>query len=245
MPCDADVDPRTGRHLAVHHQALLIELVEVIPGGPMRHQVGVGDQHARRVGMRLEDADRLAGLDEQGLVGFELAQRADDAVKAFPVARGAADAAIDDQFARLFGDHRVEIVHQHAQRRLGQPGLGAELGAVRRADHAGIVDAGMGGHANPPRIVCCRCPIAGRFQNFRQLRLDRRGIVGVVGRRPVSGVALASRLAHVAAAGEFHLQRMNAFAGPAVMARDPAALEAAIDDMAAARLCHQAGDTRS
>ena len=27
----ADVDPRAGRHLAVHHQALAVELVEVLP----------------------------------------------------------------------------------------------------------------------------------------------------------------------------------------------------------------------
>jgi hypothetical protein len=64
----ADVDPRAGGHLAVHHQAFLIELVEVLPGGPVRHQVGVGDQHARRIGMRAEHADRLAGLHQQGLV---------------------------------------------------------------------------------------------------------------------------------------------------------------------------------
>ena len=31
----ADVDPRAGGHLAVHHQALAIELVEVLPGRPL------------------------------------------------------------------------------------------------------------------------------------------------------------------------------------------------------------------
>ena len=67
----ADVDPRAGRHLAVHHQALLIELVEVFPRRPVRDEVGVGEQHARRVGVRGEDADRLAGLDQQGFVVAE------------------------------------------------------------------------------------------------------------------------------------------------------------------------------
>ena len=33
----ADVDPAAGGHLAVHHQALAIELVEVFPVGPVRH----------------------------------------------------------------------------------------------------------------------------------------------------------------------------------------------------------------
>ena len=43
----ADVDPAAGGHLAVHRQALCIQLVEVLPGRPVRHQIGVGDQHAR------------------------------------------------------------------------------------------------------------------------------------------------------------------------------------------------------
>ena len=64
----ADIDPRAGRHLAVHHQALLIELVEMVPGRPVRHEVGVGDQHARRIGVGAEHADRLAGLHQQRLV---------------------------------------------------------------------------------------------------------------------------------------------------------------------------------
>ena len=71
----ADVDPAAGGHLAVHHQALLIELVEVLPGRPVRHEVGVGDQHARRIGVGREHADRLAGLHQQGFVVVEFAQR--------------------------------------------------------------------------------------------------------------------------------------------------------------------------
>ena len=50
--------------------------------------------------VRAENADRLAGLDEQRLVLAERAQRSDDRVEGFPVARRAADAAIDDE---LFG----------------------------------------------------------------------------------------------------------------------------------------------
>ena len=45
-----DVDPGPGRHLSEHHQALAIEFIEVLPVGPGRHQVGVGDQHPRRIG---------------------------------------------------------------------------------------------------------------------------------------------------------------------------------------------------
>ena len=117
----ADVDPRAGRHLAVHHESLAVELVEMLPGAPARHEVGVGEQHARRVGVRLEHAHRLAGLDQQGLVGLEALQRFDDAVEAFPVARRAADAAVHHEFLGPLGHRRVEIVHEHAQRRFGEP----------------------------------------------------------------------------------------------------------------------------
>ena len=138
----ADIDPRAGGHLAVHHEPLAIELVEAVPGRPVRHEVGVGDQHARRVGVGAEHADRLARLDEQGLVVLEAAQRRDDAVERLPVARRAADAAIDHELARPLGDLGIEIVHQHAQRRFGEPALGAELASARGADDAHVVDAG-------------------------------------------------------------------------------------------------------
>ena len=75
-PLGADVDPGAGRHLAVHHQALAVELVEVLPGGPGGHEHRVGDEHARRVGVGAEDAHRLAGLHEQRLVVLQLAQAA-------------------------------------------------------------------------------------------------------------------------------------------------------------------------
>ena len=103
----------------------------MLPRRPMRHEVGIGDQDARRVVMRAEHADRLARLHEQRLVAFEALERGDDAVEALPVARGAADAAIDDEFFGTFGHLRIEIVHQHAQRRFGQPALGGELVAAR------------------------------------------------------------------------------------------------------------------
>ena len=102
----------------------------MVPGRPVRHEVGIGDQHARRVGVGAEHADRLAGLHEQRLVGLEAPQGRDDAVEALPVARGAADAAIDDQFVRPLGDVGIEIVHQHPHRRFGQPAFGAERGSA-------------------------------------------------------------------------------------------------------------------
>ena len=119
----ADVDPRSGRHLAVHHQALAVEFVEVLPRCPLRHEVRVGDQHARRIGMRLEHADRLARLHQQRLVVIELAQRRQDRVEAGPVARRAADAAVHDETLRVFRDFGIEVVLQHAVGGLGEPAL--------------------------------------------------------------------------------------------------------------------------
>ena len=80
----ADVDPRAGRHLAVHRQALPLELAEVVPVGPFADQVRVRDEHARRPFVRAEHADRLARLDQQRLVVLEPAQLADDRVEALP-----------------------------------------------------------------------------------------------------------------------------------------------------------------
>ncbi len=68
----ADIDPRTGGHLAVHDQPFGSQFVEMLPGGPVRHQVGVGDQDARGIRVGLEDCHRLAGLDQQGLIVFQV-----------------------------------------------------------------------------------------------------------------------------------------------------------------------------
>src|SRR6185503_8794550 len=65
-----------------------------------------------------------------------------DAVEALPVARGAADTAVDHELAGLLRHLGIEVVHEHAQRRLGEPALGGDVGAVGRADRAGVVDAG-------------------------------------------------------------------------------------------------------
>ena len=99
-----------------------------------------------RVGMGAEDADGLAGLDQQRLVGFEAAEGGDDLVEGFPAARGLADAAVDDEVAGALGDVGVEVVHQHAERGFGEPALGGEFGAAGGADGSAI---GSHAHAIP------------------------------------------------------------------------------------------------
>ncbi|CAN0622259.1 protein of unknown function [Burkholderia multivorans] len=139
----ADVDPAAGRHLAVHHQALAVELVEVVPGRPVRHQVRVRDQHARCILVRAEHADRLARLHEQRLVLVQILQRREDLVVAIPVARRAADAAVYDKCVRVLGDFRVQVVLDHPVRRLGEPGLAGLLAAARRVDRARGIETGI------------------------------------------------------------------------------------------------------
>src|SRR5271165_2487231 len=130
----ADVDPGSGGHLSEHRETLAIEFVKVLPGGPMRHEVRIRDQHARRVRVRREYADGFAGLHEQCLLFGQDFERLDDAVVAIPVARGASDAAVNDEFTGIFGNLRVEVVHEHPQRRFGRPTARGKLRAARCAD---------------------------------------------------------------------------------------------------------------
>ena len=133
----ADIDPAAGGHLAVHRQAQRLQAAKLIPGGPLRHQQRVCQQHARRIGVGAQDAHRLARLDQQRLVIFQRAQRAHDRVVALPVARGLAGAAIDDQLVGIFGHLGVEVVHEHAQGRLLAPAFAGHLGS-RAARESGV-----------------------------------------------------------------------------------------------------------
>ncbi len=107
-------------------------------------------QDARGFRMRAENADRLARLHQQRLVVFELAKGAHDGVKRRPIARGAASAAVDDQFVRLFGDLGIEVVHQHPQGGFLMPAFAGNFAPPRRAnyaadDHPSLVSYRKGG----------------------------------------------------------------------------------------------------
>ncbi len=198
----ADIDPRAGGHLAVHGQTLLIQFVEMIPGRPMRHEVGIGDQHARRILVGAEHADRLARLHQQRLVFVEVAQRLDDLVEIGPGAGGPADAAIDDQFMRVFGHFRIEIVHQHAQRRFGHPAFGGQLGAAGGADVADIV--ARIGHLVPLLVgasVSAADSMRVRMSVQVNAKSGRLGVVIGEGRR------LGGQMGGLR---QFHLDRMHA-----------------------------------
>ena len=193
----------------------------------MRHQVRVGDQHPRRVGVGAEDADRLAGLDQQRLVGLELLQRRDDAVEVVPGPRRPADAAVDHELVRVLGHVGVQVVHQHPHRRLGQPGLGADLGAGRRVDVAGVV--ARVGHRRSPEVG------AAQVTAERSRGIERGEDARAAGAARLRGRGRGRRLGgEIGRLRQLHLDRVHAFLRPAVVARGPAALEAAVQHVAVA-----------
>ena len=88
--------------------------------------------------MGAEDADRLAGLHQHGLVVLQRAQRRDDRVERLPAARGPAGAAVDDEVVGVLGHLGVEVVHQHPQRGFLLPALAGDLGAAGGANGPGL-----------------------------------------------------------------------------------------------------------
>jgi len=135
-PLRADVDPRPGGHLPVHHEPLPLHLAEVVPGGEAPDEVGVRDQDARRVRVRAEDRDRLPALYQQRLVVLERAEAAHDVVEGLPIPRRAPGPAVHHEIIGALGDLGVEVVHEHAEGGFLLPPLAGDRGAARRTDGA-------------------------------------------------------------------------------------------------------------
>ena len=152
----ANILPGAGRQAAPANQALLLEVVEHLGLGPLADDVAVGHDDQRRLRVRLQKPDRLAGLDQQRLVLVHGLQRLDDPVVGGPVAGGAAERGVDDQVVGVFADR--QHVFEEAQQRFLPPALGAERGA------AGGGKAGIGhgrSSLRPTRRAHsgrCRCP---------------------------------------------------------------------------------------
>src|SRR5699024_2207122 len=66
----------------------------------------------------------------------------DDGVEGLPRPCGAAGPAVDDEVVRTLGDLRVQVVHEHAQRRLGLPASGGQVGAAGGTHGTGSVHDG-------------------------------------------------------------------------------------------------------
>ena len=152
----ADVDPRAGGHLAVHGQSEPLQPAELRPGRPVADQVGVGDDHPRCPLVGAHHADRPARLDQHGLVRRQRRQGANHRVERAPVPRRPSGPAVHDQVVGALGDLRVEVVHQHPQRRFGGPAAGGQRGAARGA-------YGSGAFHDHPFSMLCPEPVEGRF----------------------------------------------------------------------------------
>ena len=177
----ADVDPGARRHLPVHRQPERLEPPELVPVRPLADEVGVRDQHARRPFVGAEHADRLARLDEHRLVVAERAERVDDRVEGLPRARRLARAAVDHELVRPLRHVRVEVVHQHPERRLLLPAAAGELAAARRVH-------GAGAHS--------RLPTAASTASHHGARLDERRRARELRREPAVGARPRRRGPH-------------------------------------------------
>ena len=102
--------------------------------------------------MRAENTDGLAGLHQQRFIVFQGSERRNNRVIALPIARRFSAPAIDDQIFRLFGDFRIEVVHQHAHGRFLLPAFAGKSGATRRANRliSGCVFGRNLRHRKPP-----------------------------------------------------------------------------------------------
>ncbi len=125
----SDVNPTPRRHLPVHGEPQLFQRPELLPGRPPAHQVGVRNQHPRRLIMRAEDAHRPARLHQQRLVVFQPFQLTHNRVKRRPVPCRPARAPVNHQILRPFRHLRIQIVHQHPQGGLLRPAFRAHCPA--------------------------------------------------------------------------------------------------------------------
>ena len=86
--------------------------------------------------MRPEHADRLARLNEQGLVRCEPFELGDDHVERLPIACRTGCAAVDDEVVRALGDIGVEVVHETSEDPLGLPAAATKSRSDGGADRA-------------------------------------------------------------------------------------------------------------
>ena len=103
----SNVNPRSRGHLAVHRQTLLVEFVKVIPGRPVWHKIGIGDQHTRRIFVGAKHANGFARLYQQGFIIIQGFQGGHDLIKILPRPCSPANTTVNHQFMWIFSDIRV------------------------------------------------------------------------------------------------------------------------------------------
>ena len=86
--------------------------------------------------MGFEYADRLAGLDKQSLIHFEILKRLKNGIERFPVAGCLPTTAVDDQVLGTLSHLRIEVILDHAVGGFDEPIFTGELCAAWGADGA-------------------------------------------------------------------------------------------------------------
>jgi hypothetical protein len=94
-PLSADVEPARGCHLSIHRQAGVLEPAEGVLVGPRGNDHRRRDEDAGSIRVRRQDGDRLAGLDDQGLVRAEPLECSDDAGERLRAAGRPSTAPVD------------------------------------------------------------------------------------------------------------------------------------------------------
>ena len=146
----ADVDPRPGRHLAIHRETRSFEAAELVPVRPVTDEVRVRQQYAWCPLVRAEHADRLARLNEHRLIRLHRPHRAQHRVEGVPTACRAPRSPVDDEIVWSLGDVRVEVVLQHAIWRFDLPIRTRQLCSAGGKDWSG---SGHDTHSSRPEAV--------------------------------------------------------------------------------------------
>ena len=120
----ADVHITARRHLAVLGNAQGVVAVVVVQGGVIGYHHAVGYHHARGVFVRGEQSQRMARIHHQGLLISHFREVTHGEQILGPVLEYGTVAAVGNQFMRMLGHARVQIVlyHQHNGRRLACAG---------------------------------------------------------------------------------------------------------------------------
>ena len=119
----ADVHVRPGGHLAVLADAEGVHALVVVATAVVRNDHAIGHHHARRTGVRGEQAQRVAAVHDEGLLLGHFAQVAHHEAVLRPVLEDGAIAPVGDEFLGVLGHGRIQVVLDHEHDGGGLRGL--------------------------------------------------------------------------------------------------------------------------
>ena len=84
-----------------------LELIEVLPVGPIRNKLRIADEHTWRIFMRLQNSHRFTTLYKQRFIVLQYLEGSDNIVKRFKTSGSFATATIDNEVAWPFRYFRI------------------------------------------------------------------------------------------------------------------------------------------